>query len=752
MSYLVTKGKVSIRCVAMNFDFFTLQFKAPYEHLESEYREKHFADTLNQTRWVLIGGMLLYALFGFLDYSLSPLNAKFLWFIRFVIVIPFAGLVLGLTYTRHYKPINQLLLFLAFLNAGLGIQLMISLSLPTVTYSYYAGIILVIIIINTLIPLRFIWAMICSWSIVASYEFAAGFILDTPVDIFLNNSFFFISANIICMFSAYAIQYNARKSFLLNVMLENEKRQIDHINTELENRVTTRTHALQRVNQKLQESEKRHRLIAENINEVLYSIDAEGKILFITPVIESITGYSSDTYLGKPFIEFIHDDDKTMIMNRFYALNKGVLTPAEHRIMHRNNGHVWVKTSTKPVVENGHIVEFNGVLQDISESKKLQKQLNQARRMESIGTLAGGIAHDFNNILASIMGNAELLQLKQASGDNLTGYIDAIIHSSCKARDLIKQILMYARNEKQAVEAVNLSLAGKDAMNLLRATAPANVRIEVDFRSSWVVQAVPTQMVQVYLNLCSNALQAMEPDGGILRICVEDILIEESYTVDLTVLEPGHYVRLQLSDNGSGIAPEILDAIFEPYFTTKQIGQGSGLGLSVVHGIVQSYGGLILVDSEPDQGTTFTLYFPAEDTEAELSTIRSEQLRTGTETIMIVDDEPVVAKMFRESLAYLGYEIMEFPDGLSALEHFKKDHESIDLVITDMSMPGMNGDRMAAEILRICPEMPIILCTGYSSTFPEDKAHAMGISGYLHKPVDLKTLSQTIREQLDTTP
>jgi len=382
------------------------------------------------------------------------------------------------------------------------------------------------------------------------------------------------------------------------------------------------------------------------------------------------------------------------------------------------------------------------------ERLKAEGQLRHAQRMEAIGTFAGGVAHDFNNILAAIIGFTELMLGDTAVGSLDRHHLGRVLQASLRGRDLVKQLLAFARKSEQGRKPLRLSSAIEEAMNLLRASIPATIDIRVEIKSeSGSIYCDPGQVQQVLMNLCANAVDAMEEQKGTLGIELSDF--EISPDADILDIRPGPHMRLSVSDTGRGIPPEILDRIFEPFFTTKGLGRGTGLGLSVVHGIVRSCDGAITVESRPGEGTTFRVYFPrlhdrpVEERGAELTVPR------GSERILFVDDEEMLVEMGKRMLEGLGYTVTAATSSSEALTFFQRDPARFDLVVTDQTMPEMTGLELSQQLLSVRDDIPVILSTGFSHLVDADTAGAAGIRAFVMKPLTRSELARTIRSVLD---
>lgn len=384
------------------------------------------------------------------------------------------------------------------------------------------------------------------------------------------------------------------------------------------------------------------------------------------------------------------------------------------------------------------------------EKESLASQLRQVHKMEAIGTLAGGIAHDFNNILAAIIGYADLAKEEIPDGNPAKLKVDKILKAGDRARKLVKQILAFSRKSQQERVPVKMHLIINEVVQFLRASLPVtiDIRLELDTECGPVL-ADQNQLHQVILNLCNNAAQSMEKEGGILYIALTRAEIDPLKISQYPDLVPGPYVKLTVKDTGTGIGREIMNKIFDPYFTTKEIGKGSGMGLAVVHGIVKSHNGMIYVDSIPGNGSAFHIYLPEIDEEIQVQDKTSGPLLKGTGHILVVDDEEAITDVTRMRLEHLGYQVTGKTSSMEALELFRMQPGSFDLVITDQTMPQMTGEKMAREMIRIRKDIPIILCTGYSSMIDEDKAQEMGIRAFIMKPLEMKELSECVRQVLE---
>jgi PAS domain S-box-containing protein len=399
--------------------------------------------------------------------------------------------------------------------------------------------------------------------------------------------------------------------------------------------------------------------------------------------------------------------------------------------------------------EHGTPLEVLEINIDITAQKRAEAQLRQAQKMEALGTLTGGIAHDFNNILGAMIGFAELAKDRALKGGQQEHHLQRILEAGLRGRELVKQMLTFSRKTEQKVELLQLSGIIEEAMKLLEASIPSTVSIGVKINSeSGLVLADPTQMQQVLMNLCTNAAHAMREKGGTLSVELSDFSVSPSDR-NAQGIAPGPYIRLVVRDTGPGIAPEIIGKIFDPFFTTKKPGEGTGLGLSVVHGIVEQHHGYITVESELGKGSTFAVCFPKVGEEAPTETAREDVIPTGCERVLFVDDEEALAEMGEDILASLGYDVTSRRSSVEALSLVRNDPIRFDLVITDQTMPEMTGTELTKEILAIRADMPIILCTGFSYVVDADSARAAGIKAFAMKPLTKREIARTIRNVLD---
>lgn len=385
------------------------------------------------------------------------------------------------------------------------------------------------------------------------------------------------------------------------------------------------------------------------------------------------------------------------------------------------------------------------------ERERLMAALRQSQKMEAVGTLAGGVAHDFNNMLTPILGYTELVMAKLPPDDPLRHELGEVKKSALRAKNLVRQILAFSRQKGQELVCVSLQPVVGECLKMLRSTLPATIVFHEDIASDCgQVMADPTQIQQILINLCTNAAHAMEGSGGTLEVSLRQIVVNPGDTIAGQDFRPGQYLRLVVGDTGCGMDKGTLERIFEPYFTTKEQGKGTGIGLALVHGIVQGHGGYLSVYSEPGQGTTFSLYFPVCcDVGGQSLKVMETIIPRGTERMLLVDDEKDVLKMLKEMSEHLGYQVTAVSDSTEAYAIFSTRPEDFDLVVTDQTMPGLTGLVLAQKIFALKPRMPVIICTGFSEALTEGKAKELGIAGYIMKPVVMGDFARVVRRALE---
>ena len=500
----------------------------------------------------------------------------------------------------------------------------------------------------------------------------------------------------------------------------------------------------------LRESEDKFRTFFNLSPQSIAITEAEtGKLVNLNNMFCEQTKYSRDEVIGKTTTEmgFYSTDDRDRFINELYASGEIRGLKMNFKVKDGSILNTLMFSKLLRVAEEKFILT---IFLDITRQQKLEAQLHQAQKMESIGTLAGGIAHDFNNILFPMFGYLEMMMRDAPEDSPLHDSLERVFNGAKIARDLAKQILTFSRQKDHEMKPLKVHLVIKEALELVESFLPSTIEISQNIKTDCrLVMADPTQIHQIVMNLCTNAFHAMEETGGKLTITFKDVELAVKDLKD-SVMIPGPYVCLTVADTGQGMKQSIMDRIFEPYFTTKKEGKGTGLGLAILHGIVKSHGGHISFYSEPGKGAEFKVYLPVIKKQKETSKVETDaSIQKGNERILLVDDQDIIVQMEKQMLEQLGYHVTDRISSVDVLEVFRADPDKFDLVITDMTMPNMTGEQLADELIKIRFDIPVILCTGFSEKMSEEKAKAMGIKGFLMKPVLMKDLSSTIRKVLD---
>jgi len=564
---------------------------------------------------------------------------------------------------------------------------------------------------------------------------------------------------LIAFFVVNSYRRQRMKSEALNHELIALNSTLDDQNQRLEKEVEKRTKDLTLANERLTISEARFRDLTENTMDMIWETDDRGRFTYVSRHSKDILGYEPVEIMGKKPIDLVLDHNKKEYGRLLKDIHESCVpfSRVEVMLLRKDDCRVFLENSGVPVFDKrGELKGYRGVVQDITARKKdekerklLEKQFQQTQKMEALGALAGGIAHDFNNILGAIMGYAQLAQLHSSENSKLKGYTDQLCRASDRAKGLVHQILTFCRQSRTEKIPVDLSKVVKEALKLLRASIPSTIEIKQKVSSHLgTVKADQTQIHQVMMNLCMNAFHAMKQSGGELSVELSPTKIDIGDSDIYQEIRPGNYIKLTISDTGHGMDGDIIPRIFEPYFTTKEKGEGTGLGLATVHGIVKNHKGGIKVYSEPGVGTSFHVFLPVDETVTVVNE-QSELIPRGNEQILFVDDEKFLTDVAKELLESLGYKVETRISGYDALAAFQVNPYKYDLVITDMTMPKMTGDTLAKKIKTIRPNIPILMCTGFSSMLAEKDIKEMGINSILMKPLTINDLANTVRSILD---
>ncbi|HEU5081105.1 MAG TPA: ATP-binding protein [Opitutaceae bacterium] len=494
----------------------------------------------------------------------------------------------------------------------------------------------------------------------------------------------------------------------------------------------------------------------------IWDWDLKNDRFFPTPTYEKIWGRTCNPrWLSSgEWLSTIHENDRDRVDRAARGRDQTGRFDAIYRILRPDASIRWIHDQAYPIINDaGAITRLLGTAVDFTEQREaeeakeqLERELRQTQKMEALGTLAGGIAHDFNNLLGAILGYADLTKFAAGKNSEIIEYMDEVRLASARASKLVQQILTFSRQSESKREVIKIGPIVSEALNFLRATIPTTVRIESNLPAdAWSIVADPINIHQVMMNLATNAAHAMKERGGRLEVTLSNVRSDGRWADPRIHLPAGPYVRLAVADTGRGMDEATMARIFDPFFTTKNVGEGTGMGLAVVHGIIQSLGGMITVDSRVGHGTTFAIHIPATMANPTPAVDPTAEVRRGNgERILVVDDEPLIATMTARSLEHLGYAVTSFNDPVDALAAVQSDPKKFDLVVTDLTMPMMRGTELAEKILKIRPDVPILLITGYSATLSAESARNVGIREMLFKPLTLQTLSEVVHRSLES--
>ena len=491
----------------------------------------------------------------------------------------------------------------------------------------------------------------------------------------------------------------------------------------------------------------------EQSAEEIVITDAEGIIEYVNPAFERITGFSRTEIIGSPLaVQKNGENDPELTRELWDTVKQGRIWRGRLGSRTSRGKIIKEEATVSPIVDSStDIVGYVCIKRDVTRQLELESMLRQAQKMEAIGTLAGGIAHDFNNILSGIYGFTEIAMFDLDHNSQLYNNLLEVVKAADRARQLIQQILTFSRQREFKSKPIHNKYIAKEVIKLIKASMPDSIVLRDNINSESLVMGDPSQIHQVIMNLCTNAGQAMEKKGGTLTISLDDVTLDENFARGIPDAEAGDYQCLTVSDTGCGMEPEVLEHIFEPFFTTKGEGEGTGLGLSVVHGIIKKFKGFILVDSVPGQGTAFRVYLPLTREKVEKQECPPVGKSRGSEKILFVDDEDIIVQVVKEMLSINGYRVEALTDSREALECFRRDPDSFDLVVTDLSMPHLSGPALIKEINKIRPDVPVILCTGYEGKLAEMECRDLKIARTITKPLVMNEFTAGIRKTLDET-
>lgn len=589
----------------------------------------------------------------------------------------------------------------------------------------------------------------------AWYSSLAGF-LPKPVHGFLVRPELVFIPKIINVIAAIAViglllyrwlpeEEEEKKRFM--VLIEKNTWELKKSNELLQKEIEER----KRTEKALRESEEKYRELLENSPDLRYRTDNNGNIIYISPSVHKFAGYTVAEATGKnlwnEICKYSNDHDEMLTILK----EKGSIENFEVEFLHKEGSSWWASTSAQFFRDaDGNILGVEGVIRDVTEQKRLAEQLRQSHKVEAVGTLASGISHDFNNILGIIVGNADLASDDIPEGHPAHECLEDIKIASLRAAEVIKQLLNFSRKRELNRSPVNIKSVVEESIKLLRSSLPAmiNIQLRVPEVVS-IVKADLAQIQQIIINLCTNSAHAMEEGGGVLTVTIQQLETLVEFDTGFKKMPPGKYLQLVVSDTGTGIKQENIKKIFDPYFTTKEFGKGTGMGLASVLGIVENHYGAISVYSELGQGTSVKIMLPTIEEVPVIESKVSEAVVSGNERILIIDDEESMLKMGEKTLTRMGYSVETCLNPLDALKLVRAAKDKFDLIITDVTMPNMTGDILIEKIHSIRSNIPVILCTGFSERINSEGAYQIGASGYIEKPFDKIALSASVRTALD---
>lgn len=500
-----------------------------------------------------------------------------------------------------------------------------------------------------------------------------------------------------------------------------------------------------------QKTERRFRALIEHSADSIAVIDADNNILYLSPSVEAVEGYKPEELIGRNGKDHTHPDDLPYLQEIVQQLldNPGKPIPVLWRRSHKKGYWIWLEGVATNLLHDPAVKGIVTNYRDVTERKRTEELNFRSQKLEALGTLAGGIAHDFNNILQAIGGNAALAVTDLPPDHKAQESLNEIIKAAARASEMVRRILAFTNPHDRQQEVIQIQPVIEEALKLLRATIPGKIEIRTDFASNLMpIKADSTLIHQIVINLATNAAHAIGNSEGLIEFQLEAIVVSQEFAALSPGLSEGRYIRLKVSDNGCGMDRAVMNRIFDPYFTTKSAGQGTGLGLSVVHGLVKSLGGIINVYSQPNKGTSFHLYFPAMTEANNITNSKVEPNKkissVRNERVLYVDDEESLVILTTRMLNRLGYQITGYSNPFEALEAFRLHPEEFDVVITDLSMPGMSGFELARELMAVRPEIPIIMTSGYVRSEDQEAASQIGIRELILKPDTVDELGRAL--------
>lgn len=479
------------------------------------------------------------------------------------------------------------------------------------------------------------------------------------------------------------------------------------------------------------------------------------RFVYVNQSYVKMFGYSDDHEILGRLVEELYAPDERQRQRRF-ARDRIAGKPApamyDTKGLRKDGSHFDVAAWVSIIQHNGTPSSL-GYVVDRSVEQQLRTQLEKKNRMEAIGTLAGGIAHDFNNILTAIIGYAELAAYRAGENSEVHSDLQQVKQAGRRAKQLVQQILTFSRKREEKLKSLCLASIVREVLGLVSASFPVNITLRSSLQNEALILGDSTQIHQLIMNLCTNAEYAMRGEGGYLEISLTPFTISRGMceeSVEYADVDPGDYICLAVTDDGPGIPEDVRDKIFEPFFTTKPAGEGSGMGLAQVHGIVANHRGHLRVTEKMPHGTCFQVFFPVTGTAVPVEATKgAEEIPRGVENILVVDDDEIVSQVISRVLTTLGYVVTAASGGMEALAMVREDPSRFDLVVSDLNMPDITGDNLAVAMLHIQPDLPFILCTGFHATIEESEISKLGVRAFLEKPVAKEALARTVRNILD---
>jgi two-component system cell cycle sensor histidine kinase/response regulator CckA len=712
---------------------------------KEEYININYDNHLHYWSNIALGfGSIVIISLSLLDYLVTPPN-----FNTFLVYRIFTASSFYCLFLFNKKSISRNIHYITLILAAMIVSSMVALMISKFgghQSPYFAGIILVMIFGIGLVPFT------VSISIIVSLIIYATYLIPIMSYDTISNKPFFINANIFIIVSTFSIltlRYLSHKrlikEFGLQYDLDQQKEQLETYSTKLEDLVDERTKNLKESESKLRESESKLRSLFEHATDGIMILDRDGKILDANKEACEIHGFDKDALVGANIELLDTNKNKSLFKERIERILNGESLLFEAQHYRKDGSKVSLEVTANAIETDGNVL-IQSFLRDITEKKKLQEQLLQSQKLESIGALAGGVAHNFNNILTAILGNAELLQEHSDIDNIFKKRVNSIESSAKKAGMLVAKLLSFARRDIYEIIPLNLNDIINETL-LFEGVLGKKIRINADLQDNIsTIEGDRNQLEQVIMNLVVNARDAM-PDGGLIAIKTSEINAEDQHDFP-AYIPPGRYVLLTISDTGCGIPKEITIRIFEPFFTTKERGKGTGLGLATVYGIIKEHKGHITVKSEAGKGTTFEVYLPVSGKPINAPVTPRLFSLNGHENILVVDDEEDVLDYIKDILENHGYKVMSTNNPLFAIDIFKELSGEIELVITDNIMPLMEGKELIKNLKAIKPDIRIVAVSGYSDDgIPKDKAM---IDAFIKKPFEGSHLLSTVRRVLDT--